>query len=215
MKTDSVGRYIAICFLAAIVLALCVQFVDRPVADFTAAHVPSEPPIHFALKAELLIVPFGIIWVLGCGIAVALGYALPHLVRTTMLASFSLTWALSANYFLLQPFFGRTDISRYLKDHDAYGFVLSHGHSGIGFPSGHTIIAASFLVVFWLAYPRARIVLGLVIAAVMFGLVIAQWHFLSDTLGGLFVGAIAAILTMRLLGRETIDQRGRVTSDLE
>ena len=109
-------------------------------------------------------------------------------------------WALTSNYFLLKPLFGRINITTYLAHPALYGFVPFHGTSHSGFQSGHTIIAASFLFVFWHFYPRARALIAIVIAAVMAGLVLETWHFVSDVMGGLFAGALAARLTVAVLG---------------
>ena len=201
MKSGSVGRYAAITLFTALVLVICVLFIDRPVADFVAAHVGPVRPIQLALTAEALLVPLSILWILGCGLAVILGRDLSRFAATMMHAGFSLTLGLVTNYFLLQPFFGRIEISHYLAHHDAYGFALLQGHGGTGFPSGHTVIAAAFLLAFWHGYPRARIVVALGIAAVMLSLVLAQWHFVSDTIASVYVGAVAAKLATALLRR--------------
>jgi len=59
-------------------------------------------------------------------------------------------------------------------------------------------MAASFLLVFWFFYPRARILIGAAIGAVMICLVLATLHFVSDVVGGLFEGATAAAMTIAL-----------------
>jgi len=201
VNSGSAGRCAAITLATALVLVVCVLFVDRPVTDFFVAHISPPLVLDYALRAEGLLALLGIVWILGCGLVVAAGRSLSRFATTTMLASFSLTWAVVANYFVLQPFFGRIDVWHYLAHRDAYGFMFLQGHSGDGLPSGHTVVAASFLLVFWHAYPRARIPLAFAIAAVMLGLIVARWHFLADTIAGLFVGAVAATLTMRLWSR--------------
>jgi len=52
---------------------------------------------------------------------------------------------------------------------------------------------------------RARILIGAVIGAVMIGLVLATWHFVSDVAGGLFVGATAAEMTIALFRADRHD----------
>ncbi|MGO9452144.1 MAG: phosphatase PAP2 family protein [Candidatus Binataceae bacterium] len=158
------------------------------------------------LSLVLLFVPIGALAVLGCGCAVLAGYSVPRSAEATMLASFSLMWALACNFFLFQPGFGRIDISIFLANPNLYGFKPFHGHSGTGFPSGHTAIAASFLLVFWVFYPRARILIAGVIGAVMIALVLATSHFVSDVVGGLFLGATAAEMTIALFRAVRYDQ---------
>lgn len=194
---SSVGWFGAL-FLCAVVVVLCVQFVNRPIALFVNAHFAAKNSLAMPLDLVLLFVPLGAAAVLGCGCAVLAGRSLPRSAEATMLAGFSVTWALACNFFLLQPAFGRIDIRDYLAQPNLYGFTPFHGHSGRGFPSGHTAIAASFLLVFWFFYPRASILIGAVIGAVMIGLVLATSHFVSDVVGGLFVGATAARMTIVL-----------------
>jgi len=198
MKSSAFVRWVGAFFLCAIVVVLCVQFVDRPVALFVNAHFAAKKSLAMPLGLVLLFVPLSALAVLGCGCTVLAGRSLPRWAEATMLAGFSLTWALACNFFLLQPGFGRIEITTYLAQPNLYGFTPFHGHSGSGFPSGHTAIAASFLLVFWVFYPRARILISAAIGAVMIGLVLATYHFVSDVVGGLFLGATAAGMTIVL-----------------
>ncbi len=198
MKSSAFVRWVGALFLCAIVVVLCVQFVDRPVALFVNAHLAAKNSLAMPLALVLLFVPLGALAVLGCGCTVLAGRSLPRSAEATMLAGFSVTLALACNFFLLQPGFGRIDITTYLAQPNLYGFTPFHGHSGRGFPSGHTTIAASFLLVLWFFYPRARILIGAAIGAVMIGLVLATSHFVSDVVGGLFVGATTAVMTIVL-----------------
>jgi len=198
MKSSALVLWVCAFFLCAIVVVLCVRFVDRPVALFVNAHLAAKNSLVMPLELVRLFLPIGALTVLGCGCTVLAGQTLPKSAEATVLAGFSVTWALACNYFLLQPAFGRIDITTYLLQPNLYGFTPFHGHSGRGFPSGHTAVAASFLLVFWLLYPRTRILIGTAIGAVMIGLVLATSHFVSDVVGGLFVGATAAEMTIVL-----------------
>ena len=198
MRSSALARWVGALFLCAIVVALCVEFVDRPVALFVNGHLAAKNSLAMPLDLVLLFVPLGAIAVLGSGSAVIAGRSLPRSAEATMLAGFSVTLALACNFFLLQPGFGRIDITTYLAHPNLYGFAPFHGRSGRGFPSGHTSIAASFLLVFWFFYPRARILIGAAIGAEMIGLVLTSSHFVSDVVGGLFVGVTAAVMTIVL-----------------
>ncbi len=198
MKSSAFGRWIGALVLCAIVVALCVQFVDRPIALFANAHLAAKNSLATSLDLVLLFVPLGALTILGCGCTVLAGRSLTRLAEATMLAGFSLMWALASTAYLLKPAFGRIEIATYLAHPNLYGFKPFHGNSNSGFPSGHVAIATSFLLVFWVFYPRARILIGTVIGAVMIGLVLATWHFVSDVVGGLFVGATAAEITIAL-----------------
>ena len=71
-----------------------------------------------------------------------------------------------------------------------------------GFPSGHTAyISAPLLLLCWLA-PKYRWVWLAVVAMVMVGLVGAGYHFVGDTIAGLFVGLAAAAGTWVVMPKE-------------
>jgi len=198
MKFSAFVRWIGALFVCAVVVVLCAQFVDRPVALFANAHWEGKNSLAIPLNLVLLFVPLGALAILGCGCTVLAERSLPRLAEATMLAGFSLMWALASTVYLLKPVFGRIDIATYLAHPNLYGFKAFQGNSNSGFPSGHVAIAASFLLVFWFFYPRARVLVGAVIGLVMIGLVLATWHFVSDVVGGLFVGATAAEMTIAL-----------------
>jgi membrane-associated phospholipid phosphatase len=194
MELPSLRHWLIALIVCAIFTVFCVWFVDLPVALLAHAHADTMTFLARPLDAELLFVPLGGVAIFACGCAVLAGRTLPHWAEVAMLAGFSAMWAIACNYFLLQPFFGRLDIGWWLVK-GRYGFDLFHGQQGAGFPSGHATIAASFLIVFWLFYPRVRIPIAVFIALEGIGLVLMNWHFVSDVIGGLLLGATAAIMT--------------------
>jgi hypothetical protein len=114
MKSSAFGRWIGALVLCAILVALCVQFVDRPVALFANAHLAAKNSLATSLDLVLLFVPLGALTILGCGCTVLAARSLPRLAETTMLAGFSLMWALASTTYLLKPAFGRIEIATYL-----------------------------------------------------------------------------------------------------
>jgi len=80
-----------------------------------------------------------------------------------------------------------------------YGFYPFHGGAGYAsFPSGHTTMICTVMTVLWICYPRFRPVYALCMAAVAIGLVGANFHFLSDVIGGGFLGLSAGWLGVAL-----------------
>ncbi|MGD0189774.1 MAG: phosphatase PAP2 family protein [Rhizomicrobium sp.] len=197
MNLPSFGQWLIALIVCAVVVVLCVRFADLPVALFMHAHFRPDRLVAHALDIVILFVPFGVLSIFLCGCVVLAKRALPRWALCLAAAGFSMCWAIATNYFLLQPAFGRIDFDAWLS-HGLYGFAWLHGHGGTGFPSGHATLTASFLVVFWLFYPRARMLLALLIAAEAAGLVLMNWHFVSDVLGGLFLGSSAAMMTCAL-----------------
>jgi len=190
----SFGHWLTSLVASAALVVGCISFVDLPVASFVHAHIGPGKPIALALNAVLLFIPFSALVLFVCGCATLAGRALPRWAEALVTAGFSLMWATACNYFLLQPTFGRLEFGWWLAK-GLYGFDWFHGHGGSGFPSGHMTITASFLLVFWFFYPRTRILLAALVAAEAAGVVLLNWHFVSDALGGAFLGATAAIMT--------------------
>ncbi|MDQ6869158.1 MAG: phosphatase PAP2 family protein [Pseudomonadota bacterium] len=63
-----------------------------------------------------------------------------------------------------------------------------HGGSGFGsFPSGHTTAIATPVTILWLVWPELRVVWVLPVAIVAIGLIGANYHFVSDIIGGLYL----------------------------
>jgi membrane-associated phospholipid phosphatase len=183
-----------------LLIVFCVWIVDLPVALYVHAHAGALSYLTKPLDAELLLVPLAALTIFVCGCAVLAGRMPPRWADVMMVAGFSLLGAIACNYFLLQPAFGRLDLGWWLVK-GRYGFDLLHGQSGHGFPSGHATVAAAYLCVFWLFAPRARIFIAAFLLAESVGLVLMNWHFVSDVIGGLFVGATAAIMTTALFRR--------------
>jgi membrane-associated phospholipid phosphatase len=78
----------------------------------------------------------------------------------------------------------------------AYGFHPFHGGDAYGsFPSGHTARTVAVVSVFWLAYPKTRLLCLLLAASVMVDLVGMNYHFVGDTIGGAGLGAVTGMYT--------------------
>src|SRR3989344_2720887 len=68
------------------------------------------------------------------------------------------------------------------------------------FPSGHMTLSTAFLVVFWIAYPRVRWILMLILLGVAAGLFLNCYHFVSDVIAGDYLGSIVAVFTAYFFG---------------
>jgi membrane-associated phospholipid phosphatase len=73
----------------------------------------------------------------------------------------------------------------------AFRFFQS-GPSFESFPSGHMASICAFFFVFWLWYPAYWLIYTTAIVAMAAGLVIGNYHFLSDVIGGAVVGCVTA-----------------------
>jgi membrane-associated phospholipid phosphatase len=87
--------------------------------------------------------------------------------------------------------------------HDGvYGFNWFHGGDAYqSFPSGHITAICAVASVLWIYYPRLRPIYLIVTLAVLVGLVGNNYHFLSDTIAGTFVGASTGLMVTMLFAR--------------
>jgi membrane-associated phospholipid phosphatase len=193
--TSSLGRWFAGLVATVVLCILSIKFVDLPVANWVHGHLVAQGAIRQFEDLVLLLVPLGALALLTAGLYAMAGRALPHWLATPVLAAFSLFWALASFFFLLKPAFGRIETSKLFAEPSQYGFVPFHGGQATAFPSGHSAMIASVMIVVWLCHPRLRVFSTVVTGLVMAGLVLIEWHFVADTIGGLFLGATTALMT--------------------
>jgi membrane-associated phospholipid phosphatase len=99
---------------------------------------------------------------------------------------------------VLKPLFGRLPVDAYLLHDWRSGFVLLHGDRHSNFPSGHAAIISSVLIVLSRFFPRYRRLYAAAMVGVSVLLVGGYWHFVSDIVAGIFVGASAAFASVAL-----------------
>ena len=89
----------------------------------------------------------------------------------------------------------------WIRNH-VFGFFPFHGGAGYAsFPSGHTTAITAPCAVLWRAAPRFRPIAALLVALVAGGLLVSDYHFVSDVLAGLGLGAGVASVVWRAIGR--------------
>jgi membrane-associated phospholipid phosphatase len=92
------------------------------------------------------------------------------------------------------------DNSSYIRDGD-YDFRWFDGSDSYGsFPSGHTTIICAAMSVVWIAWPKARWLAALLVAAVVVGLVGNNYHFVGDTVAGGLLGALTGMWSCAVFG---------------
>lgn len=81
-----------------------------------------------------------------------------------------------------------------------FGFFPFHGGPEWGsFPSGHTTIVATIATILWLVWPELRVVWGAIVAMVAAGLIAGNYHFLSDIIGGFYLGVAVGLVIAGLM----------------
>jgi membrane-associated phospholipid phosphatase len=102
-----------------------------------------------------------------------------------------------------------TQVLKVLLAHPRYEPFLFHQPWSTAFPSGHSTAAASIAVALLLTAPRRLRPLALLAGTAFVGLIsisllVAEWHYPSDILGGILVAAgwgFAAVAALRLVAR--------------
>jgi membrane-associated phospholipid phosphatase len=189
----------------AVLVATAYWLVDRPVALFVHEHQAERPAaLHWLAEIAMALNALAPVVVVLAVLKRAWA-PLTRLDRTLLAAALSLMVAVAFEYYL-KFLFGRywpatwVDNNPSLIRDGAYGFHPFHFGSAYGsFPSGHTARTFAVLSVVWIAYPRWRWLCVIGCAAVMIGLVGMNYHFVGDTIGGAFLGAVTGSYTARFL----------------
>jgi membrane-associated phospholipid phosphatase len=192
----------------AIAVSVSYLWLDIPIATF-AHSAMTHTRVYYALT--LLpepLVPASLVALFALGLWALAGKRLSRPFRIVLLCSVSLIVAEVAKN-ELKYVFGRTWPETWTNGnpslmHDGvYGFNFFHGGAGYAsFPSGHTAAACAVVSVLWICYPRFRLVYAAAVAAVVIGLIGADFHFLSDIIAGGFVGTTTGWFALLLHGGE-------------
>jgi membrane-associated phospholipid phosphatase len=171
-------------------------FVHRTVADKTIFVWLQRLPVAFFLLSSLILAWCGL-WALmerplsraqSIGLACSVTFIATNLITNQLKYAFGRTWPetwIEKNPSLIQ--------------NGVFGFTPFHGGLGFAsFPSGHVAAVCAVMTVLWWSYPRLRPIYVACVAAVAVGLIGANYHFLSDVLGGIFVGLSAGYVTTKI-----------------
>ncbi len=192
----TVGRFGAVAALGAVLVVLCVLFVDRPVERFVAAHQGGRLLFQGLASPSLLPLPFACVYLAVVALRKLAGAAAPN--RLYLAVSLATVAAVAAKD-ELKFLFGRPWPESWVK----YGLYAFHPFATSwlygAFPSGHTSYIAAPMGVLWWLVPRWRLLWGGIVGLVMVGLVGAGYHFIGDVVAGLFVGLGAAAGTVAWL----------------
>lgn len=206
----------AVTIAAAVLVGITVSWVDRPVALWFKSH--GDGTMNVFRRISL---PGDSVWYLvGGGIGAPLAFYLSRryvgIVRERLLKIASrlayLFLAVAATGLavdLLKILIGRARPRHLFQDGVMTIAPGNLASSWWSFPSGHSTTVGAVAMALTLLYPRftwAWIALALVVAL---GRVGATAHFISDTVAGLWLGAIGALIVSWALARraETIERR--------
>jgi membrane-associated phospholipid phosphatase len=204
-----------------LLVVLCIAFVDRPVATWVHENVGGQRfgwftinyvgvPLKFGPFA-LMATPAEALWPLAPFVAVVM--AIAALIgrppkgygRIALAFCFSVLMAIPINGYLKHAF-GRTWPESWIGRNPSwirdgvYGFFPFHeGEGWRAFPSGHTMVISAFATVLYVASPKLRPACVALVALVVVGLIGGNYHFVSDTIAGLYFGAGIGLGTAALM----------------
>ena len=195
---------------AAAMCAVSVAVIDRPVATWMHEHLGYQQFGWFAanLHGHLLrFGPFGLmagpsealrpLSALAFAILAIAAYAgwRPRIRGRIAVALCLSVFASLGITSIAKEAFGRTWPESWLGDNPSwirdgvYEFFPFQGGDGLGsFPSGHTSVVATTATILWLVWPELRVVWAAIVAVVVVGLIGGNYHFVSDVIGGLYLG---------------------------
>ena len=192
-----------IAFVAtAAAIAITYFWVDRPLAFWVHDHVRRS--YHVALnnagRYPDPLIPIAAIIFVCLGLRALAGRLLTHAQTAAFSGSVSIIFA-EVIKDQLKLIFGRTWPEPGIQDNPSlissgtYGFHFMQGGSAYqSFPSGHMAAACAVITVLWIWYPRLRWLCIVAATTCGAGLIVLNYHFLSDVIGGAFVGVSTGLM---------------------
>lgn len=196
----SVKKFAWASILTFVAIVFCYYFVDRSAAEFAAEHGLRR----FKLLDWISSIPVYISYITAvvCVLAIIV-FAFKRRVEKWMLCSFIIAISLYLSSTVkdqLKFVFGRywpatwkDGNPSWINNHE-YGFHPFH--SGVwyqSFPSGHATAIFASMAVIWMLYPRLRVPAFFLIALTCIGQLGMYFHFVSDIIGGAYLGSVFGI----------------------
>jgi membrane-associated phospholipid phosphatase len=202
---------VAAALTCAASVSVSVALIDRPVATWVHQHLGSErfgwftttyfgPPLKFGpfsllASPAIAVGPLAAFVFAILAIAAVAGWR-PG-IRSRMVVTLCAS-AFAANEInsFVKGLFGRTWPESWLGDNPSwirdgvFGFFPFHGgQDWASFPSGHTTVIAAVAAILWVVLPKLKVAWAALVAVVVVGLIAGNYHFVSDVIAGLYLGA--------------------------
>jgi membrane-associated phospholipid phosphatase len=205
----------------AVLVGASVAVIDRPVATWVHEHLGDQRFGWFTATYDAHAIKFGPFSLMAgpsealgplaffvfvvLSIAAAAGWRPGRGGRVVLAVCLSIFVASEINR-VLKFVFGRPWPESWLSDNPSwirdgiFGFFPFHGGIGWGsFPSGHTTNITTVATILWIVWPELRIAWAMIVVVVVAGLVGGNYHFVSDIIGGLFLGAAIGLGIVALM----------------
>ena len=204
-RPSEIGRWLVFASSSTLAVLVAMARLDLPVAAFVSSNL-SRAPLYGLTTRVLgtlsLVVVLALTFLVAAGLSALSGRRMASFLRTPLLCSWSVLWAL-ATTIVLKRLFGRSSIDPVRLARSVYDFHPFRGAWGHeAFPSGTTTIASAILSVLWIRLQPSRLAGALLLAVIGVALIATNSHWVSDILAGLFFGTCVGWMTARLLGED-------------
>lgn len=193
----SLKIWIGMLIATILAIAICIRWLDAPIALALHPHAGRYSGLGNSFDSSIL-VRGEIIVIAALAIARLIWGTLPDYARALFLASCSSLIAFEANEYILKVIFGRQTPMEFLQVPAVYPFHFLQGDDHSSFPSGHMVMATTFAVVIGRNIPGTAPFLITMLCFGAFALLLGDWHFVSDTLAGAFVGWTAGLMATKI-----------------
>jgi membrane-associated phospholipid phosphatase len=191
----------------AVLVGLSIAFVDRPLSTYShnVLRYPEWSKIVTGIVGARNVLVASIVALLVIGVIYWRRRTATRGLRTALTAV-AATLIATALVIALKTAFGRLWPETWVSNNPSwinnhrYGFLPFHGGAGYeSFPSGHTARVTAPFAVLWQRLPRLRVLWVLPPLLIIAGLIFANFHFLGDCIGGVYVGVLAAAIALALI----------------
>jgi membrane-associated phospholipid phosphatase len=172
LRSTSWRNWLVAGLVVAIITRLCIAYVDEPVMQYFRSHFENTPGrayLNGVLAPFNLFVIFAVLFLIGS----SFWKRLPESAITPFLLSVAIIGSVIVDL-SLKILSGR----------------LGPHHHDLSFPSGTAMISTAFTTVMFGRKAPARVFAALVSAFLCVAVVVGNWHWVSDVVAGVYVGAL-------------------------
>jgi membrane-associated phospholipid phosphatase len=204
LKIKSGYFAVILSLIVFLVIAGCIQFLDREIAERVMRFLQSVHTLHKATENIPDLLPY----LVGAGTVltwVIYFYRLSkkkYGIKTQFL--FLSATALPAAYVLKSFFqfaFGRTSARTWLILKIPHSFNWFKDFANGCFPSGHMTVFAAFGTAILIYYPQRRKPVLILLTLLGTALIATDYHFLSDVIAGAYLGVTTTYSLLFLIGK--------------
>jgi membrane-associated phospholipid phosphatase len=179
-------------------------WLDQPIALFVHRNIADKTFFVWLQRLPVAFLLLSLVALAWCGLSALMQRPLSRVQFVGLVCSISF---IAANFInnQLKYALGRTWPETWIQNNPSliqngvFGFNPFHGGPGFAsFPSGHVAAVCAAITVLWWSYTSLRPIYVACVAAVAIGLIGANYHFLSDILGGIFVGVSVGYITTKI-----------------